>query len=76
MVGTLITDNLTDYFGVPLGVSAGFFSLALMVVFAIWYLREKALSIHHVDSVPRELFYWLAILTTFALGTGAGDLGR
>jgi uncharacterized membrane-anchored protein len=24
--------------------------------------------------VPRELFYWLAILLTFALGTAAGDL--
>lgn len=71
--GTLITDNLSDHLGVPLAVSTGVFSIALMAVFAIWYARERTLSIHHVDSVPRELFYWLAILITFALGTAAGD---
>ncbi len=73
VVGTLITDNITDHFGVALAVSTGIFSAALLLVFAIWYLRERTLSIHHIDSVPRELFYWLAILTTFALGTAAGD---
>lgn len=73
VVGTLITDNITDQFGVALAVSTGAFSVALMSVFAIWYSRERTLSIHHIDSVPRELFYWLAILATFALGTAAGD---
>jgi uncharacterized membrane-anchored protein len=73
VVGTLITDNMTDHFGVALAVSTGAFTLALMLVFALWYHRERTLSIHHVDSVQRELYYWLAILTTFALGTAAGD---
>ncbi len=71
--GTLVTDNLTDHFGVPLALSTGVFSVFLAVVFAIWYAREKTLSIHHVDSPAREGFYWLAILTTFALGTASGD---
>lgn len=73
VVGTLITDNITDHFGIALAVSTGVFTVALMLVFAIWYYRERTLSIHHVDSLPRELYYWLAILTTFALGTAAGD---
>ncbi len=73
IVGTLITDNITDHFGVSLAVSTCAFTVALMGVFAVWYHREKTLSIHQIDSVPRELFYWLAILTTFALGTAAGD---
>lgn len=73
IVGTLITDNIIDHFGVPLAVSTGVFTLALILVFAIWYRRERTLSIHHIDSLPRELYYWLAILTTFALGTAAGD---
>lgn len=73
VVGTLITDNMTDHFGIALAVSTGIFTVALMLVFALWYSRERTLSIHHVDSVPRELYYWLAILTTFALGTAAGD---
>lgn len=68
-----VTDNLTDHFGVPLALSTGVFSVFLAVVFAIWYAREKTLSIHHVDSPAREGFYWLAILTTFALGTASGD---
>ncbi|MBU0588451.1 MAG: hypothetical protein KJ852_04830 [Gammaproteobacteria bacterium] len=71
--GTLVTDNLSDVLGVPMTISTGVFSMALMAVFAIWHAREKTLSIHHIDSVPREMFYWLAILTTFALGTAAGD---
>ncbi|WP_190127776.1 COG4705 family protein [Streptomyces mashuensis] len=74
VVGTLITDNLTDNLGVPLEASTGAFALALLGVFAVWYRSERTLSIHHVDSARREGFYWLAVLFTFALGTAAGDL--
>lgn len=71
--GTLITDNLSDNLSVPLATSTAGFGIALIATFAIWYAREKTLSIHAVDSVKRELFYWTAILFTFALGTAAGD---
>jgi uncharacterized membrane-anchored protein len=71
--GTLMTDNLSDNLGVPLVVSTGAFSAALIATFAVWYAKEKTLSIHSVDTVKRELFYWTAILFTFALGTAAGD---
>ncbi|MDR3629165.1 MAG: hypothetical protein P4L42_02385 [Desulfocapsaceae bacterium] len=71
--GTLITDNLSDKLGVPLALSTGAFSVALIVTFALWYNREKTLSIKAIDSLKREAFYWLAILFTFALGTAAGD---
>lgn len=74
IVGTLLTDSLSDRFGVPLPLSTGLFILALIAVFAIWYAREGTLSIHAVDSPAREGFYWLAVLFTFALGTAAGDL--
>ncbi|MFN3071829.1 hypothetical protein ACKWMY_27470 [Serratia sp. J2] len=71
--GTLLTDNLTDHFGVPLAVSTMMFAGLLLTTFGIWYTKEKTLSIHAIDSVKRELFYWIAILFTFALGTAAGD---
>ena len=74
VVGTLITDNLTDNLGVPLIVTTICFSIALTIAFAIWYQREKTLSIHSIVTTPRESFYWLAILLTFALGTAGGDL--
>ena len=73
VLGTLITDNMTDNLGIALSVSTIGFSMVLAVVFAIWYAREKTLSIHQVDTFSRELFYWVAILATFALGTAAGD---
>jgi uncharacterized membrane-anchored protein len=72
--GTLITDNLTDNFEVPLETSTIIFSIALAVTFAVWYKTEKTLSIHSIYTARRETFYWLAILFTFALGTAAGDL--
>ncbi|MEU3345382.1 hypothetical protein ABZ723_10335 [Streptomyces sp. NPDC006700] len=74
VVGTLISDNLTDNMGVPLETSTTVFAVALAVVFAVWYRRERTLSIHHIDTGSREAFYWLAVLFTFALGTAAGDL--
>jgi uncharacterized membrane-anchored protein len=74
VVGTLISDNLTDNLGVPLTTSTSVFAVALAVVFAIWYSREGTLSIHSIDTVSREAYYWLAVLFTFALGTAAGDL--
>ncbi|MFH8774412.1 hypothetical protein ACIF83_18880 [Streptomyces sp. NPDC085866] len=74
VVGTLISDNLTDNMGVPLELSTTVFALVLAVVFVVWYRRERTLSIHSIDSTGRESFYWLAVLFTFALGTAAGDL--
>lgn len=71
--GTLVTDNLSDNLGVPLAVSTSAFGAVLIATFAVWYFKEKTLSIHSVNSVKRELFYWTAILFTFALGTAAGD---
>ena len=74
IVGTLITDNLTDNLNVPLEVTTGAFSVALLATFGIWYWRERTLSIHTIVTRTRELSYWAVILFTFALGTAAGDL--
>ncbi len=74
IVGTLVTDNLVDNFGVSLITCTIAFTLALAATFALWYSSEKTLSIHSIFSNKREAFYWLAILFTFALGTAAGDL--
>jgi uncharacterized membrane-anchored protein len=74
IVGTLITDNLTDNFGVSLSVTTAIFAVALAATFGTWYAVEKTLSIHTIFTYRREAFYWLAILFTFALGTAAGDL--
>lgn len=74
VVGTQITDLLTDGLGVSLYVSTSVFAVALAEIFAVWYWVERTLSIHDIVTRNRELFYWSAILCTFALGTAAGDL--
>ena len=73
VTGTLYTDILTDDLGVPLALSTTVFTVILAIVFGVWWARERTLSIHSITTLPRELFYWLAILVTFALGTAAGD---
>ena len=74
IVGTLITDCLIDIFGIPLTTTTTVFTIVLAATFAIWYAVEKTLSIHSIFTTRREIFYWLAILFTFSLGTAAGDL--
>ena len=74
IVGTLITDRLVDEMGVSLVTITIVFTLALLGVFAIWYDSEKTLAMHSIKTTKREVFYWIAILLTFALGTAAGDL--
>jgi len=74
VVGTQITDALTDGLEVSLYASTAAFSVTLIAVFLLWYRQEKTLSIRAIDTLPREAWYWGAILCTFALGTAAGDL--
>ncbi|MGB3835088.1 hypothetical protein [Castellaniella sp.] len=74
IVGTQITDLLTDDLGVSLSASTPAFAIALTGIFIAWHHSEHTLSIHDIVSRRRELFYWAAILCTFSLGTAAGDL--
>ncbi len=72
--GTMAADVLHVGLGIPYIVSAVFFFAVLLAIFAVWYAKEKTLSIHSIHSRRREVFYWLTILTTFALGTAVGDM--
>lgn len=74
IVGTLVSDNLTDNLGVPLTTTSIVFAAVLAIVFLLWWLSERTLSVHAITTTRREGFYWAAILFTFALGTSAGDL--
>ena len=74
VVGTQITDRLTDGLGISLYVSTAGFAALLTLIFACWYRVEGTLSIADIVTRKREAFYWSAILCTFALGTAAGDL--
>ncbi|MEH2083929.1 MAG: hypothetical protein V7K89_29375 [Nostoc sp.] len=73
IVSTLITDKLVDDFGVSLIITTIIFSCVLVAVFTFWYFSEKILAMHSINTAKREIFYWVAILLTFALGTSTGD---
>ncbi|MGO9030042.1 MAG: hypothetical protein ACLQOZ_15620 [Acidimicrobiales bacterium] len=72
--GTMAADVLHIQFKVPYVVSTIFFAVVLASVFLVWDRYEGTLSIHSITTQRREAFYWLTVLTTFALGTAAGDL--
>jgi uncharacterized membrane-anchored protein len=72
--GTMAADALHVGFGVPYIASTVFYAIVLATVFRAWYVSEGTLSIHSITTQRRELFYWAAVLATFALGTAAGDL--
>lgn len=72
--GTMVADVLHVGFGVPYSISAPLFAIVLALVFTVWFRVERTLSIHTIDTTRREVFYWLAVVSTFALGTAVGDL--
>ena len=72
--GTMAADVLHVEFGVPYIASTVFFAITLAVVFVTWYRSEGTLSIKSVYAGRREVFYWAAVLATFAMGTAVGDL--
>jgi len=71
--GTAVADVAHNDFGVPYTMSTLVLAGAVAAVFGLWYLVEGTLSIHSIHTRRREVFYWAAVLLTFALGTAAGD---
>ena len=71
--GTLITDLLVEKLNVSIYILDIVFTVAMGLLFYFWYKKEHTLSIHSINNDDREIFYWLIVLTTFALGTGVGD---
>ncbi len=72
--GTMAAGILHVYMGIPYVFSASIYAAAVTVIFVLWYLSEKTLSVHSIYTRRRELFYWAAVLGTFAMGTAVGDM--
>jgi uncharacterized membrane-anchored protein len=72
--GTMCADAAHIELRIPYAVSTAICAAGLAAVFAVWYLTERTLSIHSITTSRRELFYWAAVLATFAMGTAAGDM--
>jgi uncharacterized membrane-anchored protein len=74
VVGTMVADGLHVEIGVPYDISTPLFFVALVAILTWWYQSERTISIHAITTTKRELFYWSTVISTFALGTAAGDL--
>jgi len=72
--GTMAAGIVHIYLGVPYIWSSALYAVSVVVIFAVWYAVERTLSVHRIQSRRRELFYWAAVLATFAMGTAVGDM--
>ncbi|MBM7568798.1 COG4705 family protein [Paenibacillus sacheonensis] len=72
--GTTAADVVRVGLGIPYIASTLFFTAALAIILGLWFRKEKTLSVHSIFTRRREIFYWLTVLATFALGTAAGDM--
>ncbi len=72
--GTSAADALHVGLGIEYPVSTAFYAVVLAIIFFAWHRSEGTLSIHSITTRRREIFYWAAVLATFALGTAAGDM--
>ncbi|GAB3390782.1 membrane protein [Humibacter soli] len=72
--GTMAADVMHVALGVPYAVSTLFYAVVLAAVFLLWLRFEHTLSVHEIRNLRRELFYWAAVVATFAMGTALGDL--
>lgn len=71
--GTMSADFLNKDLGMSLTASTIMFLVLQALTFAAWYAVRRTLDVHSVVRGPSELFYWLTVIFTFALGTAAGD---
>ncbi|HEY7935052.1 MAG TPA: hypothetical protein VID48_14635 [Solirubrobacteraceae bacterium] len=72
--GTMAADGVHRGAGAPYALSTALYAVIVAGVFFQWHRSEGTLSIHSIHTRRRELYYWAAVLATFALGTAAGDL--
>jgi uncharacterized membrane-anchored protein len=72
--GTMCADAAHIELKIPYAVSAALCASGLAAIFVVWYAMERTLSIHSINTRRREMFYWAAVLATFAMGTAVGDM--
>jgi uncharacterized membrane-anchored protein len=74
LFGTMAADGLHVGLGIPYIVTSAFYAIVVAAVLYLWWRSEGTLSIHSIVTRRREIYYWVTVLATFALGTAVGDL--
>lgn len=71
--GTTMSDYMDRTLGLGYATGSMILIAILLVVFALWRISEKSLSVTNITTFKGELFYWIAILFSNTLGTAVGD---
>ncbi len=73
ILGTVVSDFIDRTLGLGYAAGSGLLTILLLVTLAVWYRKERSLSVERIETKGAELFYWLAFLIANTLGTAAGD---
>jgi uncharacterized membrane-anchored protein len=71
--GTTMSDFMDRTLGLGYALGSALLVAILGVIFAVWRMTEKSLSVTEITTRRAELFYWAAILFSNTLGTALGD---
>ena len=73
IVGTAISDFIDRTLGLGYAAGSAILTIMLLIILAIWYIKEKTINVENITTPTAEIFYWLAFLIANTLGTAAGD---
>ena len=71
--GTTMSDYMDRTLGLGYATGSAILIAILLVIFAVWRISEKSLSVTNITTFKGEMFYWAAILFSNTLGTAFGD---
>ncbi|MFC4651701.1 hypothetical protein ACFO26_02130 [Lactococcus nasutitermitis] len=71
--GTNLADDLANGLGLSHMITAGIFAVGMIISFVSWHHSTGDLSIHHITTLKQEIYYWITVMFSFALGTAVGD---
>jgi len=71
--GTTMSDYMDRTLGLGYALGSSILIAILFVIFVLWRVSEKSLSVTNITTFKGEMFYWTAILFSNTLGTAVGD---
>ena len=73
IAGTAISDFIDRTLGLGYASGSALLISLLLIILALWYWRQRSISVEVITSGGAEFFYWMAFLIANTLGTAAGD---
>lgn len=71
--GTEISDFMDRSLGLGYMLGSVILATGLAVTLAVWYVRDRSLSVYPIVRRDAEILFWIAVLFSNSLGTAFGD---